>query len=326
MIAKLVDLARRKNKKELAPSLARLCAEAVVKGDPVDYQKAGAGEAAVVSDQLLKNMEGQEGSGKDDHGKEDEGYAFDAYLCMLKLVEYEGEGGMENSTTGSLVPLCVGDPTPPSEFLTFACKKYSYSWGKRTLRAICQAKGDLSHDGLLEFNDSYFSDEDEDVYPFFRYQGGQHRADVAPGPDEALEDLLVFANELLYADPTFYRKTLSDGYPEWWGEASNKEDNVEEKKKWCSGSHQFNPSKVEFLGNGGCSPGRWYSRAALVLWPKQHRKLVRETTHGALREAQDIENGQRAEARKAKALASVAGAVVQASGAGLAAAAGAVPP
>jgi hypothetical protein len=37
-------------------------------------------------------MEGQEGSGKDDHGTEDEGYAFDAYLCMLKLVEYEGEG------------------------------------------------------------------------------------------------------------------------------------------------------------------------------------------------------------------------------------------
>ena len=50
MIAKLVDLARRKNKRDLAPSLARLCAEAVVKGDSVDYQKAGAGEAAVVSD------------------------------------------------------------------------------------------------------------------------------------------------------------------------------------------------------------------------------------------------------------------------------------
>jgi hypothetical protein len=202
---------------------------------------------------------------------------------------------------------------------------YSYSWGKRTLRAICQAKGDLSHDGLLEFNDSYISDEDEDVYAFFGYQGGQDRDDVAPGPDEAHEDLLVFANELLYDDPTFYRKTLSHGYRQWWGEASNKEDNVEEKKKCRSGSHHFYPSKVEFLGNGGCSPGRWYSRAALVLWPKQHRKLVRETTHGALREAQDIENGERAEARKAKALAGVAGAVVQAAGAGQAAAAGAKP-
>ena len=48
--------------------MARLCAEAVVKGDPVDYQQAGAGEAAVVSDQLLvallKSMEGQEGKAR----------------------------------------------------------------------------------------------------------------------------------------------------------------------------------------------------------------------------------------------------------------------
>jgi hypothetical protein len=177
--------------------------------------------------------------------------------------------------------------------------------------AICQAKGDSSHDGFFGFDDLTFK-------PDFSEEALQDRDDVAPVPDEAHEDLLVFANELLYTDPTFYRKTLSDRYNQspplvgyWfprWGE--DKEDNVDAEKKCRSDSAHFDPSKVEFLGNGGCSPGRWYSRAALVLWPKQHRKLVRDTTYGAFREAQDIEDCERAADRKGKWLAGVAGAVV----------------
>ena len=33
----------------------------------------------------------------------------------------------------------------------------------------------------------------------------------------------------------------------------------------------------------GLPVGRWYSRAAIVLWPKEHRKLVNATTVGEMR-------------------------------------------
>jgi hypothetical protein len=40
------------------------------------------------------------------------------------------------------------------------------------------------------------------------------------------------------------------------------------------------PSEVEFLGNGGCYEGRWYSRAVLMFWPRSHRARVQRQTKG----------------------------------------------
>ena len=52
------------------------------------------------------------------------------------------------------------------------------------------------------------------------------------------------------------------------------------------GPEQKVQKKVEFLGNGGCYCGRWYSRAALVFWPRSHRPDV------LAQSSSDVHNGE----------------------------------
>ena len=41
-----------------------------------------------------------------------------------------------------------------------------------------------------------------------------------------------------------------------------------------------NPDKLEFLGNGMPYPGRVYSRAVIIIWPKSHREFVQMQSKG----------------------------------------------
>ena len=57
------------------------------------------------------------------------------------------------------------------------------------------------------------------------------------------------------------------------------------------------PEKLEYLGNGAPYPGRVYSRAVIIIWPKSHRKYVQMQSKGGWAVIQEQDN-QRAENQK----------------------------
>ena len=242
-IAKLIDLARRKKMgprdAKAIPSLARLCAEAIVSSDPLDYQQAEAGAAAVVSDILLEKHEGKES--QHDDGSGEEAYTFDAYLCMLCLREYRGESLRDGDyTTGCMVKLYPGDPPPPSELS---------GGGSGDLQDICEFGGDATHDGVLAgIDDEDFDDygNEEEVALRFIEDG------VVPSPDWMDKDMRIYANELLLADHDVYYKKLKDmatHHPDHWTEDFGV--GVSELGTDMDLSGLGAHKEVEFLGNGG---------------------------------------------------------------------------
>jgi hypothetical protein len=54
------------------------------------------------------------------------------------------------------------------------------------------------------------------------------------------------------------------------------------------------PKAIEFLGNGMAYPGRSYSRAVILLWPKAHRDAVQLQSKGGRK----VQAAMRAESKK----------------------------
>jgi len=284
-VAKLIDLARRCSfeNSDSFSSLARMCAETLVTFDPLAYQQASVEVASVVSDTLLKKEDRDNfdvGAARSEKtAKVGTEYTFDAFLTMLQLVDEWGEACNLNTTTGGLVCLVPGD-----EITVLDTKPDKYPDRVNSLRGICRRgtnSGTDTHTGVdvdswAEERESraangFESDDEEKMYG-------------SPLIDAQNQDIQIECNELVFADPTFYHKSLIEMY--MGTDTDRKETDVFD---------DFSSKKVEFLGNGGCSMGRWYSRAALVLWPREHRALVREQTYGAKKAR------ERAARRQAKA-------------------------
>ena len=250
-------------------SLARLAAKKVVEEG---------GEQYAATPSLAHGMVAEEFRAKNADGP-----SFDAAISLATVDdlgegmdgprEHERQGTTTFRTTGPLISL-VGDTVP----LDLGPK--------------------LPSDIEADYHPSWFGGQD-DLGPPFQYSGpvdweGMPMYDFIDGPKVFGEQfwpdrsgqrhnhsLPLYSHELLFASEEAavqYRK------------------DEEENGKHVLGE---NPDKLEFLGNGMPYPGRVYSRAVIIIWPKSHRQCVQMQSKGGravLREKQREENEKKQQA------------------------------
>jgi hypothetical protein len=232
----------------------------------------------------------------------EEPYVFDVFLTMITGVSREDSSDFVESlgsfTTGSFIPLLPGDPAV-FEKLEDIKETASACWeptchdgmeiGSPLLKWLLNHRDSderiqslhafhlLRDDGLI--CDGYDDPNDENWNAWKAHHDMQPEALCQPYRRQDLRrgDLHIGVNELLLTNDKLFESQTEQAIDctikhSW-------------ERKWCCnvvgnlGSNfgfDDDPKALEFAGNGGWFPGRWYSRAAIIFWPRAHRPALLE--------------------------------------------------
>lgn len=232
--------------------------------------------------------------------QEDEPYTFDVFLTMLTGVDSCGSEAYEprqgSFTTGALIPLLPGDPGVFKSLRIKARNVYP-CWYPTSFQGMeerdalwCLLADGHDHHGMLKslyaaglvvpedhdgFGDVEFVpgfDDPEDVrWNEWKRDNGMHPNDLCePYARQHVKagDLHIGWNELLLSDEECYGYQQDEALECTSLSACSCNDLVDLRAGDIV-------KKIEFTGNSMASyPGRWYSRAALMFWPRTHRAAL----------------------------------------------------
>jgi len=224
-------------------SLQRLAAKTLIEQNPENYQAAS-------TDHIIHRFVEEEYEG-DSSGLNIDGPYFDAFLALAKVGDNgEFTHGMNFHTIGQLVSI-TGSPIPfdmgPALYKDLH-PNYHPSW-------FGDGNGS-DYWGPHHGDEDYDSDEDvvgdEDDF-------GASYVDSFDGSN-LNHSLPLYNHELLFAS-----------------EQALETHQEEQESLTCMVGY---PQQIEFVGNGMPYEGRVYSRAVIVMWPKQHRAAVQKQTKG----------------------------------------------
>ena len=245
-------------------SLARLAAKKVVEGG---------GEQYASTPSLAHGMVAEEFKGKDASGP-----FFDAAVSLATIYDCgEATYGNEFSTTGPLISLTGKGAVPIDlgpKLQSDREADYHPSWfGGQEANGI-----PFVYEGPFNFEDNM---PDYDFYGNGPIRYGEQAFSRMRG--EGNHSLPLYSHELLFASEEAAVKFRED-------------ERVNANNVMVDDS----PKEVEFLGNGGyIYPGRVYSRAVIIVWPKSHRERVQIQSKGGrvvLQEKQRAENEKKQQA------------------------------
>jgi hypothetical protein len=313
ILANLLNAARRVSTAD--KGLGTLAAEALLRNaDAKTIQNLTESEYEVLVSRLSRKLEsgdrtadGSAPSGSSFAVRTDqveEPYVFDVFLTMITGISREDSSDFVESlgsfTTGSFIPLLPGDPIVFKD-LEDIKEKASACWeptchdgmeiGSPLLKWLLNSD-ELSDERIQSLHafhllrddglvcDGYDDPNDENWNAWKLHHDMQPEALCQPyrSQDVRRGDLHIGVNELLLTnDKLFESQTeqaiecTSLGGSHGRGRCCNGVENF-------GSNYEFNedPKALEFAGNGGWFPGRWYSRAALIFWPRAHRPALLE--------------------------------------------------
>ena len=222
-------------------SLRDLALRAMLTDDPASYQAMEPGSSEHATVQAALEDQQATAAGRDPTAE------FDAYLCLCVLWDRgECTPGTAHYTTGPLIPLFK--------------EAHKYEGGSKQ-PTWCAEKSKTAFDGTgMDFDmesvleDPPFGPESDEDYDDYSYQ----------------ERVFEFMSRNTPAEPGFTHHDL-EILPDELLLTSD-----ELKKEIFEGTNGFDDMEsMEFLGNGCPYGGQWYSRAAIVMWPRAHRETIK---------------------------------------------------